>query len=511
MYQQITATAAPGRGRPDALAIFVTPATQAPPVGRRSLDRALDGRIGDAMRRPEFSAEAGACTTVHATDADARAKRVVIVGLGAADALTPRTVCLAGAALARALGGAQVKRVRLEPGGLTEAGVSPADAGAWLGHGLSSANFAFDSFRGAAGDKPSKPMPRLSVHVPKPMHRPLADALVAGQAANNARLLGATPPNAAHPAYLAAHCRKLARRTGLTCKVIDVKQAKRLGMGGLLAVGQGGSTPPCMIVLEHKGSPASTGAAKQDPILVVGKAITFDTGGYSLKISGGMKGMKYDKCGGCAVIGIMEAVARLKLKQRVVGLIACAENMIDTHAYRVDDIITISNGVTVEVTNTDAEGRLVLADALAYGTKTYQPKAVFDLATLTGGVVVALGNQVAGAWCNDDALWSRVEKASAGAAERAWRMPLDAGYRKMMKAQHADLHNSAPVRAAHPIQGAAFLSYFVGEEAPTQMPTIPWCHLDIAGVATTDEATALHDKGPTGYGVRLVTGVIRRW
>jgi len=511
MYKQIAATSAAGQARPDAIALFVTPKSDAPPTGRRSLDRAMNGRIAQAMKRPEFSAQPGVCTTVHAGDKDAPADRVILVGLGQAEAIDARTVCLAGAALAKALGDAKLKRVRLEPGGLAEAGVSSADAAAWLGHGLSSANFTFDGFRGAVADKPAKPMARLTLHVPKAMQRPLADALTTGEAANTARLLGATPPNVANPAYLASYCRKLARQTGLSCKVIDAKKAKQLGMGGLLAVGQGGSKPPCMIVLEHKGSPTSAGVDKQDPILVVGKAITFDTGGYSLKISGSMKGMKYDKCGGCAAIGIMEAVARLKLKQRVVGLIACAENMIDTHAYRVDDIITISNGITVEVTNTDAEGRLVLADALAYGTKTYQPKAVFDLATLTGGVVVALGNQVAGAWCNDDDLWSRVEGASGGGGERVWRMPVDDSYRKMMKAQHADLHNSAPVRAAHPIQGAAFLSYFVGENAPKQMPDTPWCHLDIAGVATTDEASALHEKGPTGYGVRLVTQVIARW
>lgn len=224
-----------------------------------------------------------------------------------------------------------------------------------------------------------------------------------------------------------------------------------------------------------------------------------------------MKGMKYDKCGGMAVIGIMAALAKLKVERRVIGLVACAENMIDSRAYRVDDIITLCNGVTVEVTNTDAEGRLVLADALAYGTKRYQPEAVVDLATLTGGVIVALGNEVAGAWCNDEKLWEKFTSASEASGERVWRLPVDEGYRKMMRAQHADLHNSAPVREAQPIQGAAFLSHFVGEDGIKSMPSVPWCHLDIAGTAVKEEASALYEKGPTGYGVGLVVEAIQSW
>ena len=515
MFKRIKATTSPGRGRPDALALFVTKAADAPPAGAKSLDGAFGGRLAQAMRRPEFEAEPGACTRVYADNGHAPADRLILVGLGERDTLDVRTLCLASAALGRALAAAKAKRVQVEFGEAVGDVMSAAQAGASLAHGLSSATFTFDAFQGEAGRAKRAPLPTLTVRVARGAHSALAEGLIAGAAANTARELAATPPNVANPAYLASRCRKLARETGLSCKVIDAKRAKALGMGGLLAVGQGGSTPPCLIVLEHQGVPASAGAKKTSqtkaPLLIAGKAITFDTGGYSLKVGGTMKGMKYDKCGGTAVIGIMEAVARLKVKQRVVGLIACAENMVDTKAYRVDDIITISNGVTVEVTNTDAEGRLVLADALAYGTKTFKPKAVFDLATLTGGVTVALGNHVAGAWCNDEKLWQRVERASGGAAERVWRMPVDQSYRDMMKAQHADLHNSAPVRAAHPIQGAAFLSHFVGEQAPKRMPTLPWCHLDIAGTATTDESNAIHDKGPTGYGVRLVTEVIRNW
>lgn len=244
--------------------------------------------------------------------------------------------------------------------------------------------------------------------------------------------------------------------------------------------------------------------------MLVGKAVTFDTGGYSIKPPSSMAGMKYDKCGGMAVLGAMQAVARLKLPIPVVGLIPTAENMIDERAYRVDDILTMTNDVTVEITNTDAEGRLILADALAYGTKTYQPRAVIDLATLTGGVVVALGLGTAGLFCNDGALRERFEQASRFTGEKLWPLPLWDEHRERMKGTHADIANSVG-REGSSIQGAAFLSFFVGDDAPTRMPTIPWAHLDIAGSADARNDTPLYKKGPTGYGVRLLLRVLEQW
>jgi leucyl aminopeptidase len=254
-----------------------------------------------------------------------------------------------------------------------------------------------------------------------------------------------------------------------------------------------------MVVLEH----APQGTKKDKPLLLVGKGVTFDTGGYSLKSDGG-KGMKYDKCGAMNVIGAMQAIANLKIKRRVVGIVGLAENMIDREAYRVDDILTFCNGVTCEITNTDAEGRLVLADCLAYGTKTYEPAGVVDFATLTGGVVVALGKKIAGVWATDDNLLDKLSAAGETVGEPVWRLPLNDAYRGMMQAKHADLHNSAPVREAHATQGAAFLSYFVGNDAPKNIPTTPWVHVDIAGTSNTD-GDVLMEKGPTGFGVRLAT------
>lgn len=551
-FQDIRPDRAPTRGQPDTLVVLIDRDTDAKalPEPIATLDRAAGGAIAAAMRRAEFSADSGATTVLYLDDPQSKstapgskatpgskaapgssssssqrpASRIVLAGLGPGERVDARAVTTAAAAATRTLRDAKAKRVRFElPKPLIER-LGADQLGAAIGFGLTSASFTFEQYKGAAAGKRGKPLPALSVSVPGALAGALSEALIAGHAANTARALGATPPNVADPVHLAARCRALAKQMGLSCKVIDAAAAKRLKMGGLLAVGAGGSKPPRVIVLEWEGDrqakptvkkktgkPSAARATRPDPILLVGKAITFDTGGYSLKVGGTMKGMKYDKCGGAAVIGIMEALARLKVKQRVIALIACAENMVDTDAYRVDDILTLANGVTVEVTNTDAEGRLVLADALAYGTKVYRPKAVLDLATLTGGVRVALGTDITGAWCLDEALWQRVQRAGERTGERAWRLPLDHGYRDMMKSNHADLHNAAAVREAHATQGAAFLSYFVGEDAPRTLPTIPWCHLDIAGTATRDDNSPLYDKGPTGFGVRLVADLIAHW
>jgi leucyl aminopeptidase len=206
----------------------------------------------------------------------------------------------------------------------------------------------------------------------------------------------------------------------------------------------------------------------------------------------------------------MHAAATLKLPTPVVGIIAAAENMVDSTAYRPSDIITFCNGVTAEITNTDAEGRLVLADALAYGTRTYQPAAVVDLATLTGGVIVALGSFCAGMFCEDDPLRDNLMTAAEDTGERLWRLPLWPEHRELIKSNHADIVNSGQ-REAHPIQGAAFLSYFVGSPQPGKLPSLPWAHLDIAGVAEAKQETPLYSRGPTGYGVRLLSRFMEIW
>ena len=250
-----------------------------------------------------------------------------------------------------------------------------------------------------------------------------------------------------------------------------------------------------MIRLDYRGARAT-----RHNTVLVGKAITFDTGGYSIKPSAGMVDMKYDKTGGCTVMGIMKAAALLKLRCNIVGLMATAENMVSDRACRVGDIITMANGKTVEITNTDAEGRLVLADALWYAQKYCKPTALIDMATLTGGVLVALGRIAAGLMSNDDELSAALGECSRMTHERLWRLPLWDDYAELMKGVDADLVNSSAKRDAHCIQGGIFLKQFVDD-------SVPWAHLDIAGVATEDRNGG---KAASGYGVRLLVDYLRR-
>ena len=294
---------------------------------------------------------------------------------------------------------------------------------------------------------------------------------------------------------MAEQAQKVARKAGLLCKVFKGNDLVRERFEGLINVGKASENKPCMIRLEY----VPKGGRGGKPVVLIGKTMTYDTGGLSLKISNGMVGMKRDKDGGCAVLGAMHAIATvIKPKKRVVAYLAAAENSVSDEAYRPDDVLTYRNGVTVEVTNTDAEGRLVLADALVYACEKDRPACVVDMATLTGGVVVALGSTYCGMFCEDDGLRKRIEEASAGSGERVWRLPMHDEYRDMMKSPIADILNSNPNRKAHPIQGAAFLSYFVKDE-------VPWCHLDIAGVHAVEKNAGMFVEGPTGWGVRILS------
>jgi leucyl aminopeptidase len=361
--------------------------------------------------------------------------------------------------------------------------------------GMNVANWRVDMFDGAATTTKDVLGALVVGSQSKTCVSGMKRGLIISNAINDARRVAATPPNICNPPWMAKEAKKIAKRCGLRCKIITFAKAKELGLNGIVNVGMGSKEKPCMIVLEHV--PRVQKKSKEH-LCLVGKTITYDTGGYSLKISNGMKGMKYDKNGGMAVLGAMEAIANLKVPTRVTAILPCAENMVSSNAYRPDDIIKMYNGVSVEVTNTDAEGRLVLADGLAWGCKHIKPTAIVDIATLTGGVVVALGSFCAGFWCNNAKLRKRIEKCADNSGERVWQLPLWEEHRNYMRAKHADIHNSAPARGAHPIQGAAFLSFFVDD-------SIPWAHIDIAGVSSVERDRGLFCAGPTGWGVRLLT------
>ncbi len=312
--------------------------------------------------------------------------------------------------------------------------------------------------------------------------RAIADAV------NYTRDIANLPPSIGTPTYFEKAAKKI---QGVTVKTFERPDFLKLGMGGLEGVSRAAKEQAKLLIMEY-------GPRDKKPLLIVGKGITFDSGGISIKPSEGMDLMKFDKCGASAVVGTMKLISDLKLKKHVVGMAPLTENLPGGNAYKPGDILTHYNGVTSEVLSTDAEGRLVLADALSYGTKNFKPSAVIDLATLTGACVVALGNNYAGLMGNNDSLKSRIKKASEKTWERVWELPIDADFQEQIKSKVADIKNTGGREGGAETAGA-FLSRFVGD--------IPWVHLDIAGTAWTEKNTPHRSylpPGATGYGVRLL-------
>ncbi len=367
-----------------------------------------------------------------------------------------------------------------------------------LAEGIALGAFRFERFKSGEETRPPVRITFLTEDGQAALQADLDQVQVVASAVHLAREWGHEPANVINPVSLAERAQRLAGQAGLKCTVLDDTELARLGAGALLSVGKGSRTPARLIVLEYAGQNPGTGA---NPIVLVGKAITFDTGGYSIKDTQGIQGMKYDKCGGLAVIATLWAAAQLKLKTPLVGLIPAAENMISSESYRPDDILTSLSGKTIEVLTTDAEGRLVLADALTYAQQAFKPRAIVDLATLTGGVVVALGHVRAGIMANDDRLAGELISAGEKTYERLWRLPLDEEYFDLIKGDEADIKNSGG-REGAPIFGGIFLKQFVDDG-------IPWAHLDIAGVASTGKDLPYCPKGATGFGVRLLVEYLK--
>jgi len=302
------------------------------------------------------------------------------------------------------------------------------------------------------------------------------------------------PPNECTPTTLANFAKSMSKKNKMKCNIISEPELKKKGFGGISAVGKGSKNQPKLIILEH-----NRGRKNDKPIVLVGKAVTFDTGGISLKPGAAMDEMKFDKCGGCTVLGIMKAVSELKLPINVVGIVPSVENMPGGEAYRPGDIIKLYSGKTAEILNTDAEGRLILADALSYGEKYYSPKTIIDFATLTGACIVALGTNIAAIVSNDEKLSKKIMDSSKKTTEEVWELPLNQDYMDMIKSDVADMKNVGIGRAAGTITAAAFLKNAIEKT--------PWTHIDIAGVAWTQGATkekSYNPKGATGFGVRLI-------
>ncbi|HLJ57891.1 MAG TPA: leucyl aminopeptidase family protein [Chthonomonadaceae bacterium] len=454
--------------------------------------------VKQALSRKECTGEADNLVETFVA-LDGGTVRIHLLGLGERAKFTPETMRKAAARLGRRLAKAKDENVALAfAGTLRDAGADVEHCGRCVGESLGLLAWNGRLYQGAG----SKPKPKLPLRLradDAELARGLGAGLKLAASANLARDLSQTPPNVATPAWMADQARKLAAETGLDCTVIAGHDLVEKRLEGLLNVGRASDHPPCLIRLAYRPEGVDGNAR---PVVLLGKTITYDTGGLTLKVNNGMVGMKRDKDGGCAVLGAMHAVATLlKPPFPVVGLLVAAENSVSDSSMRPDDVITYRNGVTVEVTNTDAEGRLVLADGLCWACDEEKASHVVDLATLTGGVVTALGSTFAGLFATDEPFAARLEAAAERSGERLWRLPLHAEYREMMKSPVADIINSNPNRKAHPIQGAAFLSYFVPEGTP-------WAHIDIAGVHAVDADTGPFVKGPTGFGVRLLADLI---
>jgi leucyl aminopeptidase len=488
----------------DAVAVFVTdppqlsPAQAAPlaPAEHQAIERMLAAHVINGKAK-EVAAEVVQLP-------GNKHRHVLIAGLGSLQKLTGESIRQAAGALARLAAKRHATRVAI----LVPPAIAPRssiDARAIIQSAVSGyllASFNYDEHKGAASktsnNKSNGGKVTLSLIVPpeqqKELRLAMEQARILADAQNYARTIASRPGNIINPPSLAKVAQDLAKEIGVTCRVLDEKQMQKLGMSGILAVGRASANPPRLIALEYRGNARKSPA----PLLVVGKAITFDSGGISIKPADKMGRMIYDKSGGVAVLGILYAVATLKLPVHVVGILSSAENILGSESYRPGDILHMFNGVTVEVISTDAEGRLVLGDALAWGIQTYKPQAVVDLATLTGGVVVALGKTMAGFMSNSDDLSAQLQSASQAVGEKLWRLPLGDEQRDQIKSEHADIVNSAG-RDASPLQGAAFLSYFIPSDN-----SVPWAHLDIAGVADTDKEQPYYASGSTGWGIRTL-------
>ena len=318
-------------------------------------------------------------------------------------------------------------------------------------------------------------------------------ALVEGVALT--RELVSEPPNILYPESFVARCRESMEGTGLSLRVLGQAEMEQLGMGALLGVNQGSVRKPQLFAIEWNG-----GTEGDKPLVFVGKGVTFDTGGISIKPALGMEAMKWDMGGAGAVAGALKTLALRKAKANVVGICGMVENMPDGNAQRPGDIVTTMSGQTVEVINTDAEGRLVLADALTWAQNEYQPKTIVDLATLTGAMVITLGHEMAGLFANDETLAANLLKAGEESGDRLWRLPLGEAYDRLIDSPIADIKNVGP-RNAGSITAAQFIQRFIDDG-------VAWAHLDIAGMAWSDKARPTYDKGATGYGVRLLDALV---
>ena len=459
------------------------------------LDKATKGAITRALEASRFKGGAEEFLTLLAP-AGVDVARIIVAGIGTPakyDALAAQSL---GGRLVAALNGTGEKDVSVWIEQVGDMKLDEAEFAANVAYGARLRFYRFDKYKTKEKPEQKPSLKHFSVLVADAADAKRAfgpmDKVV--DAVNFARDLVSEPANVIYPETLAAEAKKLSE-FGVEVKVLGVKEMTKLGMGALLGVGQGSSRESQLVTMQWNGG------GKEKPIAFVGKGVTFDTGGISIKPAAGMEDMKWDMAGSAAVIGTMRSLAARKAKVNAVGVVGLVENMPSGTAQRPGDIVTSMSGQTIEVLNTDAEGRLVLADAMWYCQETFKPKVMIDLATLTGAILIALGNIYGGMYANDDELARQLESSGKATGELLWRMPLGAAYNKMMDSPAADVKNISGSRNAGSITAAEFLQRFV-QKGTT------WSHLDIAGMAWADKDSPTTPRGATGYGVRLLDRLV---
>jgi leucyl aminopeptidase len=467
------------------------------PTRAAALDRRLGGSLAAVVGSGDFTGKAGETQLVYPRTTS-RARRVLLIGIGEEAKLDAEGLrSAAGSAVGQAAARKAARVVFAVPG-LRK--LRPAAVAQALAEGAALAGYRFDTYLRDEKDAPGR-VSSFTLCLERGAELRAARAAartgaILAESQNLARQLSNEPANALPPAALAREAQRMAREVGLRVRVLDVAELKRRKMGGILAVGAGSANPPRLIVLEH-GRPSGKArkGRRRETVCLVGKGITFDSGGISIKPSAGMDEMKHDMSGAAAVVGALRACALLDVPHHVIGVIGAAENMPSGTAYRPGDIVTTMSGKTVEVLNTDAEGRVVLADALHYARTEFEPTTMIDLATLTGACVVALGKWASGLFGNDEKLIERVRRAGEKTGERAWPLPLWEAHKKHVRSKVATVKNTAG-RDAGSSTAAAFLAAFVDDT--------PWVHLDIAGTAWATQSGPYQPIGATGVGVRLL-------
>ena len=450
----------------------------------RVLDKASQGAIKAAIKSGDMTGKRGTQLGLRGV-AGVTAARVLLVGLGSRDDYSDRAFAESARAVVKAFPGVTEIAVAA-----TEWSVKGRDT-EWLARQFAiaarEAVFRSDELKSKKEDVngPSKALLILPARAAS-AERGLKQGTAIANGMALTKRLGNLPPNVCNPSFLADEARKLAKQWKLGIDVLETKQLEALKMGSFLSVARGSAQPPRLIVLKHQGG------GKSAPVVLVGKGITFDSGGISIKPGAAMDEMKFDMCGAASVIGTMRTVAELKLKLNVIGVVAACENMPSGTATRPGDIVTSMSGQTIEILNTDAEGRLILCDALTY-VERFKPAAVVDIATLTGACVIALGNVNSGLFANNEKLADELMSASRGASDAAWRMPLGEEYQDQLKTNFADMANIGTPANAGAVTAACFLARFT--------KAYPWAHLDIAGTAWKSGAA----KGATGRPVPLLS------